>query len=324
MGEIIIKKTGELTVDEISEICDLFEEVFIGHSASKDEYAAKHSSTPLGYTIHALLKNEQGNVIGSHNLTPFYYIFNGEKTIFAYGGGTMIKKEYRNFLMYKRLIEECYRYANDDGISFLMGFPNDISYPIQKKGLKREDIGELTTYILPRNIGAIKPRLRFLNFFSAAFFNIMISFSKLSSSKKIYKPLIHKDQETFSRSRYNKIGMGENVYRYIETADYKAVYRIMNYKGVNTAFLLDVYPLSAYNFDNAIRFMCKKGKKSRIDAVMYVGHLPFKPMSLIKLPSRYEPKKFHFVGTILNHELIDERIFDISNWEVSLTNYDLV
>lgn len=37
-----------------------------------------------------------------------------------------------------------------------MGFPNANAYPIQKKGLKRKDIGNLSTYILPVRIGSIK------------------------------------------------------------------------------------------------------------------------------------------------------------------------
>lgn len=98
----------------------------------------------------------------------------------------------------------------------------------------------------------------------------------------------------------------------------------MDYEKVKTAFLLDVPPLSKRNFDYVVRAMCKQSKDLHIDVVMYVGHLPFTPMTLIKVPEKLEPKKFHFVGTIFDHDLIDERIFDIGNWEVSLADYDLV
>lgn len=47
-----------------------------------------------------------------------------------------------------------------------MGFPNANAYPIQKKGLKRKDIGNLSTYILPVRIGSIKKQFRQLNFLS--------------------------------------------------------------------------------------------------------------------------------------------------------------
>ena len=102
------------------------------------------------------------------------------------------------------------------------------------------------------------------------------------------------------------------------------VYRVMDYEGIKTAFLLDVYPLSKKNFDWAVRTVYKHCSTQFLDMIMYVGYLPFTPMTLIKVPEKLEPKKFHFVGTIFDYDLIDERIFDVENWEVSLGDDDLI
>lgn len=157
MNQIILKKTTELAENEMEQICILFHEIFPKHSMTVESFRNRYLQTPLGYSIHALLKDEHDIVIGSHNLVPYYYVFNEVKTLFAYGAGTMIKKEYRNFFTYERLIRESQKYiVSNEKCSFLMGFPNANAYPIQRKGLKRKDIGNLSTYILPVRIGSIK------------------------------------------------------------------------------------------------------------------------------------------------------------------------
>ncbi len=86
-----------MTKDEVKQICILFHEVFPKHVMTVESFLHRYVRNPLGYSIHALLKDENDNIIGNHNLVPYYYIFNGKRLMFAYGGGTMIKKEYRNF-----------------------------------------------------------------------------------------------------------------------------------------------------------------------------------------------------------------------------------
>ena len=97
MNPIVIKRTSELSREEIEQICTLFKKIFPNHSISPQSYVNHYSSTPLGYSIHALLKNEAGDIVGNHNLLPNFYLFDGKRVLFAYGAGTMILKEYRNF-----------------------------------------------------------------------------------------------------------------------------------------------------------------------------------------------------------------------------------
>ena len=205
-----------------------------------------------------------------------------------------------------------------------MGFPNANAYPIQRKGLKRKDIGNLSTYILPVRIGSIKKQFRQLNFLSVFFAELWLYLSVLSFSTKISRPLVHKERMSFNKFRYLEKEGKTPKYSFIENKGIHGVYRVMDYEGIKTAFLLDVYPLSKKNFDWTVRTIYKHCSTQSLDMIMYVGHLPFTPMTLIKVPEKLEPKKFHFVGTIFDHDLIDERIFDIENWEVSLADYDLV
>ena len=82
--------------------------------------------------------------------------------------------------------------------------------------------------------------------------------------------------------------------------------------------------MSIYSFDSAVRNIFRKVKNEGVELIMYVGNLSFSPKSMLKIPHKYEPKKFHFTGLILNTEEVDDRIYETDNWEVGLANYDLI
>ena len=46
---------------------------------------------------------------------------------------------------------------------------------------------------------------------------------------------------------------------------------------------------------------------------------------MVKVPTKYKPKTFYFVGNILDNSVLDaDVLFNIQNWEVNLSNYDLL
>ena len=320
MNKIEIKTTKEITNDEIKKIAVLFKEVFHG-DMTIESFRHRYQQTPIGYSVHALLLSEDNAIVGCHHLVPFYYVFDGKKQLFAYGSGTMIKKEFRNFLTYRRLITESQKYIVENmNCTFLFGFPNENSYPVQKKGLQRQDIGDLSIFFLPLRLSAFKKSLRLLDPLVSLFSKCWLFFSNLSLSKKQYVSLVHRDYKSFNACRYN---VRENVYKRVEGKDFSGYYRTRFLEGKLVAYILDVQPLTKRNFDGFVRKVAKE-VESNVDGIMFVGNLPFKPMSLIKIPKKFEPKTFHFVGTIFNKEIIDERIFCVKNWEVSLVDYDLL
>lgn len=54
------------------------------------------------------------------------------------------------------------------------------------------------------------------------------------------------------------------------------------------------------------------------------GDLDFVPVSLIKIPHRFEPKHFHFTCNLIDKSYFDDTLYDIKNWDVNLSSYDLV
>ena len=45
---------------------------------------------------------------------------------------------------------------------------------------------------------------------------------------------------------------------------------------------------------------------------------------MIKVPRKLEPKRFYFLGKVLDESFENESIYNIKNWDVNLSNYDLL
>jgi hypothetical protein len=98
----------------------------------------------------------------------------------------------------------------------------------------------------------------------------------------------------------------------------------MLHESVRTLFFIDITKKSALNFCRAIKYLIKR-EKDNFDLLLYVGNLPFNNHGMIKLPRKYEPKKFNFMGKSISKNKIDNNVmYNIHNWDVNLSNYDLL
>lgn len=317
MSSLIVKKTTELTSDEIEQINQLYIAVF-NHSRTEEDFKSQYLNTPLGYSYHAILK-EGDELIGFHSGIPFNYLKNGQHFIAGLGINTMTAVGHRDFFNVRDMFVACENVMKEEGCVLRLGFPNDKSYPVLKKGFKYKDIGKLDTFFLPIRIGGIKPSLRVLNPLSKLFSWFVIQLSRLSCDKNICEFKYKKDRSDFDSYRYKWFG----GYQTIEVDGVKAYYRISEHEGVRTAFVVDIHPLSKKVFDAIIRKIYRMERK-KIDLIMYVGHLTFNPLSLIKMPHKIEPKHFNFTCKPLVKDVFDESLYDIDNWDVNLSNYDLI
>lgn len=316
--DVICKKTTEITDEEVVSIYRLFDEIF-GQKRDITTFRKEYDNTVLGYSYHSILLND-GEIVGFHSCLPFYYLDNGRRFIAGLGIDTMVKKEHRDFFGVRDMFEACVKRMKEDGCVLRIGFPNDISYPVLKKGLKYKDVGKMTTYFLPIRIGGVKPRLRILNPLSRFASWCLIQVSRLSCNGEVYKFRYEKERTSFDKVRYQWFG---GQYSAVEVDGVTARYKIKVHEGARTLFIMDVHPMSKKMFDKLVRFIYKKERRS-IDLIMYVGHLPFIPMSLIKIPHKYEPKHFNFTCKVLEKGFFDDSIYDINNWDVNLSNYDLL
>lgn len=321
----VVKKTEELSDAEIEDIYELFYEVF-GIKRDVRTFREEFSNTPLGYSFHSLMF-DKGEIIAFYTYMPFIYRKNGEKFIAALGTDSFVKKEYRDFFTFYETERACWPFLRGIGCKLLFGFPNDESYPVTIKGFKVKDIGCLTTYALPIRISPIIPRMRWLDPFFRLFSWSLIKVSHLSKGKKIRSFIYEKDRESFDKARY-KWYRGQ--YEIRKAGYVKYIYKVEFHKDrhkkfnpIRTAFLLDVYPMSRSNFEYAVRSIYYE-QLGKIDLIMYVGDLDFIPFSLIRIPHQFEPKHFHFTCNLIDKEYFDESLYDIKNWDVNLSNYELL
>ena len=310
--------TSELTGSEREGIHSLFELVF-GRERPVEVLFGEYTNSVKGYSYHALCE-DAGKVVGHAVYVPFRYLDRERPFLLALGIDAMVHPEYRGRGLYRLLTEACCEKAKSDGCAMRIGFPNENSYPIQVKNFGFSDIGQLDTYVLPVSLKGISGKLSCIDFLGRALCWLVLRLSRLSSnSDREYKYRYRRERETFDAVRYKWFG-GE--YGTVEEDGLRAVYRNAEFHGVDATFLMDITPLSRANFDRAVRRIHER--ESGTPMIIYVGNLPFRPLSMFRIPRRFEPKHFHFVGKIFDEEALDGSALDIGNWELNLSGYDLL
>lgn len=318
MITVVAKKTTELSDSEIQKIYDLFEIVFNKRRNTKS-FHEQFENTFRGYSYHAIAIDDE-KIVGHNVYMPFEYLHNETPFMLCLSIDAMVHPDYRNKGIYRKLLEACEGLAIKEGCKLRVGFPNDNSYPVQIKGFKYNDIGRLNTYMLPVNIGALLGKVKILNYLSKGLANCMCAVSRLSKSRKEYLYPYRKNRNTFDSYRYKWFG---NTYQIKNIGDVTVVYKDAEFKGKKATFIIDVYPLSKTNFDLAVRNVYADKNKST-PLILYVGNLPFIPLSMIRIPTIFEPKHFHFVSKILDDEDSWLDSLELENWELNLSNFDLI
>jgi GNAT superfamily N-acetyltransferase len=317
--KVVVKKTTELSEAEQREILALFNTVF-EKTRTIEHFRNQFFNTVSGYSYHAVLYD--GNLIaGCYSYTPSYYRVEGSRYLCALGLDLMIGKEYRGQGFFKTMFAACIDYMRNDGVTFIITFPNDISYPGFIRSKLIYDFGCLAAYILPCRIGGIKPALKALNGLSIFLARFWVLATSLFASPRVYHFPVEKEMETYNRIRYTR---PDGNYHIEQREGSGFVYKIMDYNGVRAAFLIDVFEKSAKNFNAAIRHIIRR-HHHEFDLLLYVGRLPFGLHGLIKIPMRLSPKNFHFLGQLLQEDVIKtDLFFNPDNWDINLSNYDLL
>lgn len=316
--QFIVKTTNDLSSEEVDSINDLFFEVF-ARRRTASRFLSRYQNTVLGHSYHSVLIDE-GRIVVHDAAIPFRYFNADTPFLAALGADTMVAGSYRGFTNIKRVIDAQKARLREDGFALRIGFPNEKMFPVTIKGFKSKAIGRLRIYVLPLRIGAIKERLRLLNPVSRLAGAGLVGLSVLSRGSQVFQPRYRRDREAFEATRYKWC---DGDYKRMEEDDFSFVYRVKDHEGVRTAFLLDVHPLTRTHFETAVRRIHTL-ERHRIDAIMYVGNLPFRPLGLPQVPRKFEPKHFNFTCTVLREGFFDESLFDVRNWEVSLASFDLV
>lgn len=319
---LVNKRTTELTKEEIQQYCSCFYRVF-HRGKTPEAFCKEFTNTCLGYSFHSLLKADDGVIMGGYTSIPVPYEINDTKMLFAFGVDLMIDLSLRDDVSnLLGIIKANDKVLKTAGVKCFYGFPNDNSYKVNLAFIRMKDICMLDTYILPWAISAVKPFLRVLDPFSCLLAKTRLLLSKVSDNRTVFDSPIHKKQPEFDNNRY--LWFDSSEYRHYKDSEMTCHWKIGNFDNIEAAFLMDVYPLSKRNFDKAVSIAYNDCKKS-VGLLLYVGYLPFMPCTMIKVPMKYAPKKFHFVAKILDKQSLEkEMVYNGKNWDVNLASYDLL
>jgi len=315
--DFVFKTTDQLSQGDKSQICELFCEVY-GKNMSREDFDRKYLCTPLGHSYHGLMMVD-GRIRGAYNTVPYHYTYFGRETTFALSVDLMVDREHRGGpFNVSHMAELVYRAMRDDGIGFVFGFPNEASYLCVKKLLGWKDIGELDFYILPRNIGALIPRLRLINCLWHLAAAAWVRWPQVRDGAAATYNIQKVCDAGFEAHRYNgqhhRIDVGEGG---------KCVYRTYTEEdGTRVLYVLDVHPLGRAFFQEAVQQLYRRHSKS-MDIMLYVGRLAFDPRPLLRVPASRRPKPVRMCGRLLAPGAVDDRVFNMENWNVNLSNFDV-
>jgi len=313
---IVFRTTDQLTESEQEQMRDLFRLVF-NKKMTKDTFKRKFLYTPRGYSYHSLMLCE-GVIVGAFSAVPGRYRFFGKEQIFCLSVDTMIYEKYRGAGHLMKMANLVHQGLISDSIPFIFGFPNEHFYPVQRRLLKYADIGELDYYVLPVNIGSVVRKLKFLNGLSRGFCKFATRFSRIPGNSGAGYNVTKVIDERFEQHRYDE------GYSRIALADAaECIYKIYEEEGgIRTLYIIDVVPLTPASLAKGVKRICQTAVNA-VDIIIYVGKLPSRPAGLWKVPDSKKPQRIRMTGKILIPDAVDESVFNIDNWRVNISDFDV-
>ena len=316
---IIVKMTCNLSSNEQEKITALFNRVFSKNESVVDFFSKYYWTNSEGSYHSLMMVND--NIVGCYSVIPYEYKFFDNNVTFGLSVDTMIDEDYRGSpFNLKKMATAVYGRLLLDGVSFVFGFPNENIYLVRKKLLKWTDVGTLDFYILPIRVGQLKASLKFANWASRFLAYLMVRYARLASIKATTQPSFE-IQMSGAGSEYFISRRYAGDYKVVKDETGYFAYRTSFEDNALVAYIVDVQPLEQDRFERAVSTIYKNA--GHIDAIIFVGKLPFCVRNLIRVPKKYVPKAIRMSGLILDRSKVDEKIFVMPNWQVGLANFDV-
>jgi len=318
---IEVRRTDDLSGEDPSRLCSLFQDTF-GKAFPEELFSRKYTRAWPGYSYHALTRSDSG-IVGAYSAIPYRYSFFGREMPFAIGVDLMLESRFRgNVGTVRRMSDALYACLADAGIVFVFGSAREDMFLFHQRVGGWREIGPVFYYIAPLRVPRVPG--------AAALLRTLIRLARLAAPGRgegVPPPGICKiDDSLFEAYRY---GIFPTEYRKIEVTGGQGIYTGRLYyeipgipKNIRVSLLVDVRPLSRVVFNETVRAIMRCERN--IDYLVYQGWLPFQPALMWRVPRGLERVHWYACGRILRPDMVDERIYDIRNWNLNLSNGDIV
>jgi len=310
------KLTSQLNAREFREISDLFAAVF-NKPVSTEQLQAKYRAPSRRDSYHGLMTDNDGRIAGALTVIPFDYSCFGKKVVFGCAVDLMVDKKYRNDITVMKKMHDAVTGLIGNGIDFLYAVPNRNSYLYFRKILGWNEIGSLNYYCLPLHASKLSPKLKGLDIISRPAVALLNGVQWPSTGAAFERPVAKTISPDFLTYRYPA-----GQYAAIEKSGQCARYSVVKEDALTTAYLIDVWPLTAGWLSESVRHIWREERRT-IDLILYAGTGVPRVHNLFKVPARFEPRALHLIGKVLNPESINDRIYQIKNWQFNLSDLDV-
>lgn len=319
--EIKVCTTKEWTEQEWDSYITSFNEVF-ERGYPKEYFRHKYLATLDGCSYHALLLNDAGEAVGACSVIPYHYRNSSVEFKNGLAVDVFIVEPYRTDpLMLRRMYKKLTKLLVVKSVVAVMAVPNATAYPYWRNVVKWKDVGSLRYWAVPVRAGNIVHKSGFINLFSRAYCSLILGISSvlclLGGHQKNYKYSII-ESELFLRERFG------SDYCCEENEGIKNCYRIVDEEGVRTAYLIYSRENGTLSFRSLYKGVSHILKHHDIDLILYVGPLSFFQSLFFLIPRQFEPKLLPLTcDLLLPQENSYNDIWDFSNWDFGLLNYDV-
>lgn len=320
---IEILKTYEISDDIWEKIAEGFIESFHVETTAERMKNAFCVRNPLGYGYHAVAFTEDGDVAGYNVFSPTFYN-DGIKAVVS--GSTYVRPKYRNNeMLFLDMIKALRKCAVENGFHVDVGVPNHNSRNFSAKVLKTKYVGDLDYYVLPYCISKCinKPYLKILDPFAKGILHchlwLQSFWTALSNARE-------------KKVKYEMLTTSENLharfkgsYQHICKGNMEAYYRVTDEDGKKAIYLMDFREQGERTSKSLNYAVSTIVKNEHPDAVLFVGWLRLKQLTLFKVPKNKVPKPLPLVFYVLDKNYKDQfaDMEDANNWNFSLMNFDV-
>jgi len=320
--EIVVKTSRELSQSDWVSYVFGFNEVF-NKTETIENFQHKYLNTIDNHSYHVLLTSNN-EIVGGCTVIPYQYSIDETTEKIGLAVDVFIREQFRTdilalYRMYKKLKYELV----NQGVILVVAVPNDVAYPYWKNIVKWRDVGQLKYFAMPVKAGnVLKKGTIFTNFLSSLFCKFLLLISYFSNTSEKSLPVrIDRSNNIIEKQRYTP------NHKIIKNSKSFFAYRVINEEGINASYLIDFYNVTNQKKDSKTlrKALTHILNNEQTDIIIFVGKLNFFQLLLLKVPYKFEPKHLYFTADILIPEKIINKdlIYNISNWDFGLFNYDV-